>query len=606
MGHSGDGQAGSSERIGQQERAGGPVAGDPALLRAVFDVVAAGLYVVDAQGYIQLANPGAQSLLGYPEDRMLGVRSHDLFHYIDATGKHRRAENCPLIHAARVGRSAASDSDVFVRSNGALLPVAWSSAPILDDGRPFGAVVVFYDITRRVAADLRHDVELAEARQASEAAAAEAARTAFLADTTSALISTLDVDEALARLARLLVPRFADWCVIDLLEEEGEVRRVTVAHTEPAMVPRLGIDAAIRFTIPDSGDAPLRRVLRGAPSVVLDDFAPEHWQGSEMERNQLGLFTRLGAADALIVGLRARQAVIGAVTLTRTQPHPFDADDRALAEDIALRAGIAIDNARLFTNTRSTAEALQRSLLPILPAGGDLELCASYIPAGHDAEVGGDWYDAYVLRDGSTAVVLGDVVGHDLEAATRMGDIRNHLRAASLTTTDPAEVMRLLDQAMDQFVPGATATAVFARVERSLDDEGAPELRFRWSNAGHPPPLLVLPDGTSRYLEAEPDPLLGVDPSLPRTRQSEPLPPGATVLLYSDGLVEDRGTGLEPGLSRLRRAASRLAPQGARQLCDHLVEELGREAADDIAFIIVSAPSEGLDGAAPEIHERPR
>ena len=569
----------------------GPVAGDPALLRAVFDVVAAGLYVVDAAGRIQLVNPGARSLLGYSEAELLGASAHDLFHYIDATGRRRSAANCPLIDAARDGNAATSDSDVFVRSDGALLPVAWSVAPIVVEGRPAGAAIVFYDITRRIAADLRHDVELAEARQASEAAAAEAARTAFLADTTAALISTLDVDEALGRLARLLVPRFADWCVIDLVEDEGEVRRVTLAHREPAMVPRLGIDAAVRFAVPDGSDAALARVLRGAPSVVVEDFAAESWQGSEMERNQYDLFSRLGAADALIVGLRARRATIGAVTLTRTHPHPFDAGDRALAEDIALRAGIAIDNARLFTDTRSTAEALQRSLLPSLPEEADLDLGAVYIPAGHEAEVGGDWYDAFVLGDGATAVVLGDVVGHDLQAATRMGDIRNLLRAATLTSPDPARVMGLLDAAIGQFVSGATATAVFARVERTTDGEGRPLLRFRWSNAGHPPPLLLQPDGTSRFLEADPDPLLGVDPTLPRTSHQVPLPAGATVLLYSDGLVEDRLTGLEPGMSRLRRAASRLAPGGARGLCEHLVQELGREAADDIAFIVIAAPT---------------
>ncbi len=554
-------------------------------------MVGAGLYVVDAEGLIQLANPGAEAMLGYSVEDLLGTGAHDRFHYIDATGQPRSADECPLIAAARTGRPASSESDVFVRSDGALLPVSWSAAPILDEGEPIGAAVIFYDISRLVAAEMRRDVELAQARQASEVAAAEAARTAFLADTTAALISTLDVDEALARLARILVPRFADWCVLDLVEDDGDIRRVTVAHREPAMVPRIGGDRSRRFALPDASDPEpaLVRVLRGAASVVVDDFRPEHWQGSEMERGQLELFVRLGAANALIVGLRARRETIGAVTLTRTDPHPFDAGDRALAEDIALRAAIAIDNARLFTNTRSTAEALQRSLLPTLPDDADLDLCATYVPAGHGAEVGGDWYDAYVLADGTTAVVLGDVVGHDLQAATRMGDIRNLLRAASLATPDPATVLCHLDEAIAQFVPGATATAVFGRVERVGHTTGERALRFRWSNAGHPSPLLVLPDGSSRFLEAEADPILGVDPGLARSTHDEPLPEGAVVLLYSDGLIEDRATGLEPGMSRLRRVAARLAPGGARHLCDRLVDELGREAADDIAFLVIAA-----------------
>lgn len=576
--------AAEQRNVGTESR-GGLAAADIGVLKAVFEVVAAGMYVIDLDGVVQLANPGAQALLGYGEEELVGASGHDLFHHLDATGRRRSATHCPIVAVAKSGVARSEDSDVFIRSDGGLLPVAWSSAPILDDGRSVGAIVIFYDITVRMAEDLRHDVELAEARRASEAAAAQAARTAFLADTTAALISTLDVEEALARLARIVVPRFADWCVIDLLED-GRIRRVAIAHREPARVQALGGAVRAEFPLPELSEAALARVLRGAPSVVIRDLAELGGGPTLMEVEQLNLFTRLGASEALIIGLRARKETIGAVVLVRDGRRPFDADERALAEDIGLRAGIAVDNARLFTDTRSTAEALQRSLLPTLPTDGPVALCATYVPAGHGAEVGGDWYDAYVLPGGTTAVVLGDVVGHDLQAATLMGDIRNLLRAASLTDDDPSATLTRLDAAMRQFVPHATATAVFGLVEGA-----GPTCRFRWSNAGHPPPLLVLADGTSRYLEREADTMLGTVADIARTTHVEPLPAGATVILYSDGLVEDRASGLEPGMARLRRTAARLSAVGRQDVCDHLVDELGREAADDIAILTLTTPA---------------
>ncbi len=563
-----------------------PAAANGGLLQAVFDLVAAGMYVFDLDGTVQLANPGAHSLLRCEPGTLAGTSAHDAFHYIDSTGHRRPAATCPIIGVARDGVDASSDNDVFVRRDGSLLPVAWSAAPIIDDGQSIGGVVVFYDITMRVAQDLRHDVELAEARRAGEAARAQASRVGFLSDATHALVSTLDVDEALARLARILVPRFADWCVIDLLDD-GRIRRVAVAHREPQRVIDEGVSTTMDVALPERSDALLARVLGGERSGILDVFPASADMPTEMERQQFALFERLGASHAVVVGLRARSGTIGAVTLVRSGEQPFDPSERALAEDIALRSAIAVDNARLFTDTRSTAEALQHSLLPRLSSSAAVTIRAAYVPAGQGAEIGGDWYDAYPLQPDVTAVALGDVAGHDLLAATRMGDIRNLLRAASLEHEDPAEVLAALDRSMDHFTPDTTATAVYGQIDTRTPGAA----RFAWSNAGHPAPLLLLPDGTGRFLDHEGDPLLGTAAALTRRTHVETVPPGAMILLYSDGLVEDRVTGLEPGMTHLLEVAGQLARLGAGPLSERLVLRLGRDTGDDIAILVVAVPA---------------
>ncbi|HET9689651.1 MAG TPA: SpoIIE family protein phosphatase [Acidimicrobiales bacterium] len=552
--------------------------------------VAAGAYVVDRSGRVTSVNRTTLELLGFDEGKVLGRAAHDLWHYVDATGHRRASRGCPITAVAATGRAESSDRDVFVCRDGRLLPVGWTSVPIVDPGGPGAALVVFHDISgQRV--ELRAADDLAEVRAGDPAAAGPAARTAFLTEITLALISTLDVDEALARLARMLVPRFADWCVIDLIEldDADRVRRVTVAHTNPAAVRELGPVVTTRFPLPPPPGPPLARVLRGVPSLVLAQ--PDATGSStEMERQQGDLFRRLGASEALVVGLQARTRTIGAVTMVRTGGRHFTVAERALAEDVALRAGIAVDNARLYTDTRSAAEALQRSLLPVLPAHPRITLAGTYLPAGRGAEVGGDWYDAYWLGGPSAAlgVALGDVAGHDLQAAARMSDIRTLLRAASLVDDDPAAVLTRLDRAMAVFHEGVTATAVYARVEPAGDG-----VRVRWANAGHPPPLLLTPaaggPATATFLDGGGGTLLGAAPDLPRASAIVDLAPGAMLVLYSDGLVEDRETGLAPGMARLRQAASVLAPAGPEHLNAHLLSDLGLEPADDVAVLVVAA-----------------
>ncbi|QEC49390.1 serine/threonine-protein phosphatase [Baekduia soli] len=247
---------------------------------------------------------------------------------------------------------------------------------------------------------------------------------------------------------------------------------------------------------------------------------------------------------------------------------------------------------------RSMSEALQRSLLTTPLAPDDLQIAVRYLPAAAQAEIGGDWYDSFLLPDGPLTLVIGDVSGHDRHAAAAMAQVRNLLRGIAYTPgRSPAEVLAGLDRAMHGLALDLVATAVLAQVEQDADQERHGRHVLRWSNAGHPPPVLLDPDGRARLLESTPDPLLGVAAGR-RTDHTVELTPGASVLLYTDGLIERRGVALEERLDWLARALDGCEAMDAEQLCDHVLDQLDDDVDDDVALLVVHAPREDPGGRA--------
>jgi serine phosphatase RsbU (regulator of sigma subunit) len=235
------------------------------------------------------------------------------------------------------------------------------------------------------------------------------------------------------------------------------------------------------------------------------------------------------------------------------------------------------------------AEGLQRSLLSEPPVADGLQIAVRYVPAAEAARVGGDWYDAFLAPDGGTLLVIGDVVGHDTQAAAAMGQVRGLLRGIAFTTGDsPAAVLTRLDHAVTGLHPDTTVTSVVARVEAG---PGRPDgaIRILWSNAGHPPPMVVTADGSVTVLSAaRADLLLGWDPDTTRAESEATLARGATLLMYTDGLVERRGEDLDQGLDRLRTALGRIAAHPLDQLCDELLATMRPLVPDDdVALIAV-------------------
>ncbi len=247
---------------------------------------------------------------------------------------------------------------------------------------------------------------------------------------------------------------------------------------------------------------------------------------------------------------------------------------------------------------RRLAEELQHALLTPPPEPDHLHVVVRY-QAGDSlseaTEVGGDWYDAFQQPDGATMLVIGDVVGHDAVAAARMGQLRGVLRtlayAADGTGHDTcAAVLARTEQAARGLAVDTLATAVLARVERTPDSPVTGTRLLRWSNAGHPPPLLLAPDGTSVVLDGGDggvDLMLGVDPDTDRTEHTVELPVGHTLLLYTDGLVERRGAGLDEGIAALQEALADLGAATLDDLCDALLTRLDGDTEDDIALLAV-------------------
>jgi serine phosphatase RsbU (regulator of sigma subunit) len=410
---------------------------------------------------------------------------------------------------------------------------------------------------------------------------AEAALELAGAETTAALADAI--------VGRGLVALGADGGAVAVRDEQAGTVRLTLTDS-------LGQDAQRTYAeLPLDGPLPASVAARTGEPVWLPDRAAGLAFTPQMQQ----VHDTTGKVAWAAVPLRVGDRLLGSLTASWSTPQEFTADDRELVAAFAAQCAQALDRLlvrqaerRSATATRRIAEALQRSLLTDPPQPDHLQIAVRYLPAAAEAAVGGDWYDAFLV-DGATSLVIGDVAGHDQDAAAAMGQVRNMLRGiAHLLQAPPAAVLTALDDAMTALAVGALATAVLAQVEQSPEDAARGLRRLRWSNAGHPPPLLLEPDGTATLLSTDPDLLLGLDPGSARCDHAQVLRPGATVLLYTDGLVERRDAPLDHGLEWLRSTVSALAPGSLDELCDGVLAAVGDALEDDVALIALRAHPE--------------
>ncbi|WP_329035039.1 SpoIIE family protein phosphatase [Streptomyces sp. NBC_00178] len=565
------------------------------LMRTVFDSLGAGVFVIDTSGTLTASNPRAQQMLGRSRDQLLGHDMHDLLHRRKDGGTFPRA-GCAMLAVLESGRPDEGSDELFLRGDGSLVPVIWAATPLRHQGRLKGVVIVFHDFS------LHRD---AAEQTAAHLAALEGltARLTMVAEVSTVLISTTDTPEMLDRLAGLLVPEMGDWAVVDVHTsgEKGGMRRVAArSMDDPAAAD------ALKGPLPplaeSSGSAGVQ-ALRSFRPVVLDEAALAEPPDTPLAAAHRQLFERLGGRCGVVVPLHTRRHVFGALTVARAAAGAsYTEAELFLLADIGRRAGLVMEAAELFEQQRHVAETMQRQLLTPLPQVDHLRLAARYRPAESAAEIGGDWYDSFLLGDGVLTMVIGDVVGHDLKAAAHMAEVRNMLRALAWDRTEPPSlIMRRLDEAMTHTSDAPMATCVFGRIE---GPEGGP-WHFNWVNAGHPPPLLITADGRTRFLEEGHGPLLGLSSALhmdlgwPDARTE--LPARSTLLLYTDGLVESRARDIEAGLAALRRHASDLAGLGIEDFLDELLARID-PSGDDVALLVLRVPAAGV-GAGP--HEAP-
>ncbi|MCZ2810838.1 SpoIIE family protein phosphatase [Modestobacter sp. VKM Ac-2979] len=448
---------------------------------------------------------------------------------------------------------------------------AWPSAE--------GLSVYFLDITER--------------RRAEEATRRDAERLATLARV-SDVLSTALIDRqgsagALQELVEAVVPVLCDWGIASLVEEGGRLHDVASWHRDPALRPVAADYARLRLAAL-TNTAPIVTALATGEVTVVPDMAAAVGNGLPAGEVREAYWT-LDPGTAVVFALAARGRVLGAVSLYRGRDRaPMDARERELVREVADRMAVALDSAALQEQQRRMAEELQRSLLTDPPEPELAEIAVRYVPAVQAAQVGGDWYDAFLQPGGATVVAIGDVVGHDRVAAAAMGQLRSLLRGIAYSSGGgPAAVLSDLDLAMEGLQVRTLATAAVARLEQDQVDQVPGETRLRWSNAGHPPLLVHTPDGRVEVLATErADLMLGVDPTTSRREQVTVLAPGSTVLLYTDGLVEGPALPLDDGVARLVGLLTELGELPLEELLDAIVARLRPQGSeDDVALVAV-------------------
>jgi serine phosphatase RsbU (regulator of sigma subunit) len=505
---------------------------------------------------------------------------------------------------------------------------AWAGFPVVTpDGQVLGSFCVVDTVAHEwTDADVQLLEELAaiasrevalrmatlEAEAARVVARAEADRAGLLARISDLLTAGLAPGDVWRALVALAVPDLGDFAYVSTVDSDGSLAPAAADHHDPRQLPALRdwIERAGRRTGEAAGPGHVAVTGR----VELIDL-PEAPGLTAAQHEAVGL---LRVRSALVAPVISRGEVVAVLTIARMQGSPpYTERDRELVGALMARAGLVVEAARASLFERAVSETMQRALLPtLLPQPDHLHLAARYQPAEDAQLVGGDWYDAYLDAAGTTSLVIGDVAGHDITAAATMGQLRTMLRMAGHDgVTGPAETLTAVDVACDTLGHDVFATALVARVERFAPDRPAGDRALTWSSAGHPPPLLLHPGGTVDVLTDRVGLPLGVDPRRPRPDHQLVLPVRSTLLLYTDGLLEqsDAGTGaghevesgrrrtggsgvrdLDSGLARLTDLLADSADLDLEDLCDRIMATLlpAGGAADDVALIAIRPSGE--------------
>ncbi len=518
-------------------------------------------------------------------------------------------DSLPTQHVARTGeRILITDAESAARRFPRMAEIsevfgvhALAAVPLRIEGSLLGSFVATWNQAREFTDDdigllegLAAQIALSVSRlhAAQERAAAEAAmrlanqRLQLLAEVGRVLSGSLDIAAQIEQLADLVVPELGDWCWVVVNDEQGRLYGLASAHRDPARLEE--VQDYVRSMVSVMTEQSAARVVTttGRP-LVLAEIPDDVMAQAIPDPDVRAGLVRLGAAAGMVVPLEARGQTLGALGLfsgAERGAHTQVEVDTAV--EIGRRAGLALQQSRLYGQQRALADALQRSMLTDPPRPECCEIVVRYVPASAGVEIGGDWYDAFQQPSGEVVLAIGDVVGHDTRAAAAMGQVRGLLRGIGYASTHtPAAVLTELDLAVDGLQLDTMATATVASL-RPADGGGQV---LCWSSAGHPPPAVVSPDGSVRLLGGDhADLLIGVAPDQPRHDHEVLLEPGTTVLLYTDGLVERRDRGIDDGTTELVEVLRRCAGLSLDEMCDRLLARMFLpDAEDDVAVLAV-------------------
>jgi PAS domain S-box-containing protein len=523
-------------------------------------------------------------LSGLPDEARHGRRLTEVFAGPDAVDWEER-----MRLAMATGEEQVSELKGTVLTGLGYRVFSVSATPLQNaEGRMLGVCALVSDVTER--------------RRARE-------RLSLLNDASLHIGSTLDMVQTARELTEVSVPRFTDVARVDLLE-------VILRGDEPAPGPLVGpvqLRRIAELTLCEGvataqhtageadvylADSPAALCLAtGRSALYRTNAAPPIRGYIDQSSERQAKVRRLGTHSWILVPVKARGTTLGVVWFTRTRetPESFDTDDLSLAEDLVARAAVCLDNARRFTRERVAAVTLQRSLLPQrMPEQSAVEAAFRYLPAEQRFGVGGDWFDVIALSGARVALVVGDVVGHGMYAAATMGRLRAAVQTLADVDLAPDELLTRLDDLVlrlsaesgaDAEPPGAeTAGDVGATCLYAVYDPVS--RRCSMALAGHPPPVVVGPDGTAKFLDVPVGPPLGLG-GLPFESVDVTLPEGSLFALYTDGLVHSRHCDLGEGLEALREALTE-PTDSLGSVCDRVVRELLPEGpTDDVALLLV-------------------
>ena len=502
------------------------------------------------------------------------------------------AANVPMSVAIRTGEPVWSRSpDEIKRVYPDLRDAAFRFAslavvPLTVEGRTLGSAAFSFADQREFSPEERAFM-LATAQQAANAL--DRARQhegerrarehlAFISRASEILGGSLDLDATLQRLATLAVPEVGDWCAVDL-EDNGDIRSVAVAHADPGKV-ELAHELRERYPPDPDAETGVPNVIRTGRPELYSRIPDELLVESARDEEHLELMRNLGLTSGMVVPLRAHGETLGAITFIASESgRRYTEADLAFAQELASHAALAIDNSRRYVEEHRAALTLQRALLPQrTPEIPGVEVAVRYFPAGPGVEAGGDWYDAIDLGDGRLALVIGDVSGRGIKAASIMGRLRMAIRAYAIEGHGPGEVAERTDQLMQGLDERDMATLFMLRLDtRTAQGE--------YIRVGHLPGLVRHPDGSVSALYGRGSPPMGTVPDLHVEAEPVELDPGDTLLLYTDGLIERRDTPIDEDIEALKRVFES-APSELEACLDSVVAEVAPQSgADDVAVL---------------------
>jgi sigma-B regulation protein RsbU (phosphoserine phosphatase) len=565
---------------------------DPRLLSETLDAAPDGVAVFDSDWTLVYVNQAGADLMERRREELLGRNIWIALPELGGTIFHSF-----LLHARSVGDR--------VTWQGYYVPTdRWVDATAVRVGD--GLHVYFREILARAADG--GPAAPAHERVHNGQLNADSERLRYLAEVSESMISTLDTGESVATLMGLVVPRLCDWAVVTVIGEDGQPGDAGHGHRDPDRL--VDLEIYLRGRTRGTGDgSPLAAALLTGEPVHLPVIDPALVEAALSTPEVRAAWERLDAESLTMVPLRARGETFGVLGMVNASGRPPHTEmEIAVAVEVVRRAALALDNTRLYGRQLKVAETLQRSLLSPPPQPDDLEIAVRYQPAATNMHVGGDWYDAFLQPDGATLLVIGDVVGHNVDAAAAMGQVRSIVRGIAYDRqANPAQVLGRVDDVLTGLHIGTLATALVARIEQTPEQARAGLRMLRWSSAGHLPPLVIRRRGQVEVLDTAPETLLGADSHRPRTDHWTLVHPDETVLFYTDGLVEHGRTSIDDGIARLTRLVTELAGASVDDLCDLLLERIvERRPDDDIAIVAVrchpqeAVPSPTEEAAPPE------